>query len=151
MSNNKKKTYKVTQRSATRTTSTLKRSLKKVNWRLMLSVLGLTILFTTVYQVCMAFELGFVMWVYYAALIVLAVCYVIANRGISRTPPERDSLPANWDDEKKDTFIADLTVRKKKARIFLIFIIPLLFSFMFEVIYIFYLEPFISGTGIFGV
>ena len=140
----KKKTYRITQRSATRATSNLKLALKKVNWKLFFSVTGLTILFTSVYQVCMHFEIAAVMWIYYIALILLAVMYVITNRGFARKAPTPEELPSDWDDAKKAAHIEKLTEQKKKAKIYLVFIIPLLFSFMFEVIYIFYLEPFIK-------
>jgi len=81
------------------------------------------------------------MWRYYGALIVLAVMYVITNRGFARKPPLPEELPSDWDDKKKAEHIEKLTEQKKKAKIYLVFIIPLLFNFMFELIYLFYLEP----------
>ncbi len=139
-----KKKYRVTQRSATRATSEFKRSIKKVNWKLLLTVVGLTVGLTTVYQVCMHFEVAWIMWVYYAALILSALGYIITNRGISRDIPTREQLRDDMDDAQKDEFIETIKTRRNKAKKFLIIVIPLLFNFIFEIIYVLYYPDFIK-------
>jgi len=140
----KKKTYRVTQRSATKTTSDLKRSLRKVNWKLIGAVAGLTVLFTAIYQICIALELAFIMPVYAVLLAVLFVCYFICNGGFSRKVAEYDELPHEWDEAKKTAYIEGMTARKKKAKIFLVFIIPILLCLIFDLVYLFYLDPLIT-------
>lgn len=140
----KKKKYRITQRSATKATSELKRSLKKVNWKLIGSVLGLTILFNVIYQTFLAFEQAFIMPLYAIVLAALFICYFICNGGFSRNVPTYDELPNDWDEEKKTTYIEGMTRRKKKAKIFLVFIIPLILTLMFDLVYLFYLDPIIT-------
>lgn len=119
----------------------LKAALKKVKWKLLIIVASLTIVLTSVYQLCMKFEFIPIMWIYYITLIVLSAVFLFMNRGVSRKPPELSALPSDWNDEKKAAYITDLTESKRRAKFLLIFIIPLLFNFLYETLYLFYLEP----------
>lgn len=74
--------------------------------------------------------------VYFGALLMLLVAFVVLNRGFDSKLPEYDMLPDNWDGEKKAGFLTAEKKRKKLARILLYIIIPLLLTFAFDIIYL---------------
>ncbi len=147
MKRSDKKRYKVTARSATRTTAELKRTSRRINWKLIGEILGLTVLFAGFYQFAMQREWAAVMWVYYAALLILLVAFLILNRGLSRAPFTPEQLPDDWSDEKKTAFAARDVRNKAIARRLLIFLLPLLFNFVIESAYLFYLDPLVESLG----
>ena len=147
MKRSDKKRYKVTARSATKTTAELKRTSRRINWKLIGEILGLTILFVGFYQFAMRREWAVVMWIYYAATLILLVAFLILNRGLSRAPLTPEQLPDAWSDEKKAAFAARDVRNKAIARRLLIFLLPLLFNFVVETAYLFYLDPLVESLG----
>ena len=147
MKRSEKKRYKVLARSATKTTAGLKRTSRQINWKLIGEILGLTVLLVGFYQFAMRREWAVVMWIYYAALLILLVAFLILNRGLSRAPFTPEQLPDDWSDEKKAAFVARDVRNKAIARRLLVFLLPLLFNFVIETAYLFYLDPLVESLG----
>ena len=114
----------------------------------LLSTLGLSVFFCTVYYCVMEIssrntELYYffpiVMFTYMAALAILALVYIIYNRGFSRSGITVDMLPLEWSDEKKNEFVESAAQRKQRSKWLLVFIISLAFTFIAEAIVLFVL------------
>jgi hypothetical protein len=106
----------------------LKQSLKAVKWRRILLVTVSFAVIFSVYALCMINGIGVVMWIYYAALILLALAFLFLNfYGVVHFSKKSVAVPN--------------TKFKKKAKALLYFIIPLLLTFSVEIINTFYLEP----------
>jgi hypothetical protein len=102
--------------------------------------LGLLALsFAVIYVIYVAgcrYEFKPIVPVYFGVLLALLVAFIILNRGFDTKSPERGMLPDDWDEEKKTVFLADDEKRKRIARSLLFFIIPLLLTFAFDIIYL---------------
>ena len=85
-----------------------------------------------------------VMFVYTAALTVLALVYIIYNRGFSRKGVTPDMLPDDWSEEKKIEFIENGKHRIERSKWMLVLIISLSFTFVVEA-FIFFVLPMIKG------
>ena len=106
-----------------------------------------TVLFYTVYVMLASGDAGYlvsqiVLWTYFAALIGFFSAYIIYNKGftmVNRTP---DSFPEDWSYEKMCAVTAEGERRKKRSKWMLVIIIPLLFTFMFDMVDLFILDRF---------
>ncbi len=106
-----------------------------------------TVLFYTVYAMLVNGDEGYlvsqiVLWTYFALLIGFFCAYIIYNKGftmVNRTP---DSFPEDWSYEKMCAVTAEGERRKKRSKWMLVIIIPLLFTFMFDMIDLFILDRF---------
>ncbi len=106
-----------------------------------------TVLFYTVYAMFANGDAGYIasqiiLWTYFAALIGFFSAYIIYNKGftmVNRTP---DSFPEDWSYEKMCAVTAEGERRKKRSKWMLVIIIPLLFTFMFDMIDLFILDRF---------
>lgn len=113
----------------------LKRQLKALNWRLLIVLAFNTVILFAVYRVLVS--LGYfvhVFTVYGIALLVLLCAYVIYNRGLIPQSLTREQLPADWDEAKKDEFLADAARRIQRSKWMLTFIFPLCITFAYEII-----------------
>lgn len=73
---------------------------------------------------------------YLGLLLVLLTAFIILNRGFDAKPPGREMLPDLWDEERKDAYLLADGRRRKIARFLLFFIIPLLLTFAFDLVYL---------------
>lgn len=113
----------------------------------LLFVIVNTVLFYTVYSLFASGDYGYlasqiVLWTYFVLLIGFFSAYIIYNKGftmINRTP---DSFPEDYSYEKMCAITAEGERRKKKSKWMLVIIIPLLFTFMFDMIDLFILDRF---------
>lgn len=113
----------------------------------LLLVIVNTVIFYTVYAMLAGGDAGYlvsqiVLWTYFAALIGFFSAYIIYNKGftmVNRTP---DSFPEDWSYEKMCAVTAEGERRKKKSKWMLLIIIPLLFTFMFDMVDLFILDRF---------
>ncbi len=80
---------------------------------------------------------------YMALLLVFSLAYLIYNRFFYRQGVEKEDLPAEWDEEKKDAFLADAEKRKRASRWMLMLIFPLLFTFLLDALDIFIIDAFL--------
>ncbi len=106
-----------------------------------------TVVFYAIYAMLANGDAGYlasqiVLWTYFAALIGFFTAYIIYNKGftmVNRTP---ESFPEDWSYEKMCAVTAEGERRKKKSKWMLVIIIPLLFTFMFDMIDLFILDRF---------
>ena len=80
-----------------------------------------------------------VMIIYSVATTVVACIFIVLNRGISNDIPTKEQLRDDWSDEKKLQFIEKYTESKKKAKKWLIVLIPLLFTLLFDTLYLLFM------------
>lgn len=93
------------------------------------------VLLMAIYIIGIKFELKIVVYIYYALLFASSLAFIILNRGVEQKPPTPEMLPDSWDDEKKRVYIEEDTKRKTVARKLLYLVIPLLFIFAFDILY----------------
>lgn len=85
-----------------------------------------------------------VLWTYMILTIGFTSAYIIYNRAFSRRNVTHDMLPDSMTSDEKDEFIADGERRLEKSKWMLTIIIPLLFTFCFDLIRLYVLDPFFS-------
>lgn len=116
---------------------------KPFNWRLLLTLVFNTVIVFGVYR--LAIQTTVFPWVlgfYLTAAAVLTVVFVVYNRGFSRRGVTAEMLPDTMSAAKKCEFIADGERRLKKSKWMLTLLIPLLFTFTYDIIELFVLEYF---------
>ena len=74
---------------------------------------------------------------YWAVLAVLAVIYVIYNRGFTQKNLKPEMLPDSWDADKKAKYISDAEKRDSRSRWMLTVIIPIMIPIMLDAIGLF--------------
>ena len=74
---------------------------------------------------------------YWIALAVLAIIYVIYNRGFTQRNLTPEMLPDSWDAEKKAKYISDAEKRDSRSRWMLTVIIPIMIPIMLDAISLF--------------
>ena len=120
------------------------RSIKEVNWKIVGKLALYFVLFFGLYQLSIQLcEHNNYTWLYDVVIIsyviatsVLCVTFVILNKGISNDIPTKEQLRDDWDDAKKEKYITDLIAGKKKAKKLLFILIPLIFTLLYEVMYL---------------
>ena len=118
--------------------------------RRLLATAGLTLLLLVIWYGCMAAALAkAVMIAYFLVFAVLLVAYLAYNRGFVNKDVTVEMLPADWSEEKKQTFLKNEKLRVEKSRWMLTVIIPFVIVFMCEALYLFvwdsYLADFFKG------
>ncbi|MCL2517545.1 MAG: hypothetical protein FWF15_03180 [Oscillospiraceae bacterium] len=98
----------------------LKKSLKRINWKLVIQLLVTFIVLFSVYRTAIYLEFAPIMWIYYVILIALIVLFLILNGGIRREGPD--------------------TIKRRIAKKLLIFIAPLLFNFALDIVLLNYFD-----------
>ncbi len=119
---------------------------KKFNWKLALKLSVYFVIIFSVYQLALKAAVWLnepiiqeiTMIVYSSALTVVAVIFIILNKGVSRDIPTKEVLPQDWDDEKKEIFIDKYIRSKEKAKKLLLVLIPLILTLMIDMVYLFY-------------
>ena len=74
---------------------------------------------------------------YWIVLAVLAITYVIYNRGFTQKSLTAEMLPESWDAEKKARYIEDAQKRDSRSRWMLTVIIPVMIPIMLDAISLF--------------
>lgn len=114
--------------------------------RRMWTVMGLTVVLLLLYfTVSSLAETGQIpavcgqicMVVYMVAFGGLLVGYLVYNRAFINKDVTVDMLPDDWSQEKKQAFVDDNRARAEKSRWLLTLIIPFVFVFMAEALYLF--------------
>lgn len=101
-----------------------------------LILLLMTVLFFVIYQLALSFYWGIILDIYCTAAGLLLLFYIFMNRGLLSVP-EKKKLPDDWDNKQKEAFLAEQTARKKRSEILLYFIIPILFTVLLDLFFIF--------------
>jgi hypothetical protein len=123
-----------------------KKPVSRETKRRMWAVMGLTVVLLLLYfTVSSLAETGYIpvvcgeicMAVYMVAFAGLLVGYLVYNRAFVNKNVTVDTLPDDWSQEKKQAFVDDNRARAEKSRWLLTFIIPFIFVFMAEALYLF--------------
>lgn len=113
---------------------------------LLLLVLNFAILFT-VYQILLALHplIGTILYIIAAAA--LAIAYYIVNRGFGTPVTDDDALPASWSPVEKCAYVEDAKARHARAKKILLWFFPVILTLLFDVTYLFLLQPLIGALG----
>ena len=134
----KKRTYRVKSHEY-KASRDLKSSLGKLDWRLIGALaLSFAAVFT-VFRVGVHFEWKAIYPVYYGLLLASLGSWLWFSHGLGGRMPDRDSL--NMPEEEKDGFLAKISRDKKIAKYISLLLIPLLLTFAFDFIQLFWIEP----------
>ena len=124
----------------------LKKSFSEFNWNLLGRLALYFIIIFGLYQ--LGLKLGelynpiiitAVVVTYVIATTILAAVFIIMNRGVSNDIPTKEQLRDDMSDEEKEKFITDLIESKRKAKKILLVLIPLIFTLLFDMVYLFFL------------
>ena len=123
----------------------LKRQVKALNWRRIALLITNTSLLFGVYRVLVSRGYFFhVFTLYGVALLALLIAYLVYNRGLVPANVTREQLPDDWDEAKKDAFLADAARRIDRSKWMLTIIFPLCLTFAYEVIDVMLLDIWFS-------
>ena len=92
----------------------------------------------------MRLNINWIFWLYYGALAASALAYVIYNRGFAADKLTYSSLPKDWSEEKKHSFLMQRDEKKKKSKWLLTIIFPLCLTVFFDIIYLYFGETIVS-------
>lgn len=126
--------------------NTNKRSSGRI-WLLLLAEITGTIVAFALYRLAANLFLDFVFWVYVVITTVLALSYIIYNRGLSRRGVTVEMLPDTMSAAEKEEFIADAERRMKNSKWILALLIPFIFTFLFDAVELFLLDGFRELIG----
>ncbi len=101
-----------------------------------LTLLGITALIFTAYQVMIALEIAAAVHIYWIGLGIIAVAYIAVNRGSFR-PLTYNDLSDELTKEEKDEVINAQAARLEKSRPLLYVIIGIIFTLLFDTAYLF--------------
>lgn len=113
----------------------LKRQVKALNWRRIILLVINTILFFGFYRVLVM--RGYFVHAFTAYGILLfgmLAAYILYNRGLVPVYVKREQLPDEWDEAKKDAFLAEGARRLERSKWMLTIIFPLCITFAYEII-----------------
>ena len=108
-------------------------------WKLFLLAVN-TALVTAIYFICNQKGYWIIFPIYATLLGVLALVFVIYNRAFTRKGLTEEMLPSDWSEEQKHEFLADGERRLARSRWMLYLIVPLIFAFLFDFLYLWILD-----------
>ena len=122
----------------------LKKSFGELNWRLVGKLLlsftiifGLYVTLLKVAEINRSFLMQDIVMIVYSSVTTVVFCiFIVLNRGISRDIPTKEQLNQSWSDSQKTEFIEKYVKSKEKAKKWLIILIPLLFTLLFDMMYL---------------
>ena len=122
----------------------LRKSLEELNWRLVGKLLlsftvifGLYVTLLKVAEINRSFLMQDIVMIVYSSVTTVVLCiFIVLNRGISRDIPTKEQLNSKWSDKEKTEFIEKYVKSKEKAKKWLIILIPLLFTLLFDMMYL---------------
>ena len=120
---------------------------KKSSQKILTAIItaAVSVVLVAVYYFSLAFEFfPLVMWGYMIALAVLALTYVIYNRGFSRKGVTAEMLPDEWSDEQKQSFIEDGEARMRRSKWMLVLIVAFFVTFAVEA-WLLFVNPMLAG------
>ena len=120
-------------------TAQVKEKAKAFNWKLLLIVALNTVILFGFYRLMMQFYyFEFVMGAYLILTAGFVFGYFIYNRGLTRRNITPDMLPDEWSYEQKVAYIQDGENRLQKSKWMLTVIFPLILTFLFDSIELFW-------------
>ena len=119
----------------------------KFNFKLAGGMLCLTLLAILIFRTVKELSVGAyiaVIAVYSVITLVAALWYIVYNRGLAGTRLTSDMLPKEWSAEEKEKFMNDYRARREKSKKALIILIPMIATFLFEVLDIYLFRSILS-------
>lgn len=98
----------------------------------------------------MRMNINWIFWLYYAALAVTGIGYLIYNRGFSEDKLTLEMLPPEWSEEKKHAFLFARDERKRRSKWLLTILFPLCITIFFDIIFLFYGEQIMNALNTIG-
>ena len=117
-------------------------NLKRAAGLLLLSLLAIVI-FRTVKEISLTAYVVIIA-VYSLITLVAALWYISCNKGLVGTKVTPDLLPESWSEEEKEAFMAEYRERREKSKKLLVILLPMIATFFFEAIDIYFLQGFIA-------
>ena len=113
--------------------------------KLMITLLLNTVILLTLYFfLSEKLQFPYVAHIYFAAGAILALYYVIYNRGFVGKGATPDMLPDTMSMAEKEAFLTDCKERQKKSRWVLVILFPIILTFIADISYLFLL-PMLTG------
>ena len=109
---------------------------KPFPWKKALLLLLSLAFFFSAYQIALMYYQGWILHVYCISAGLLAVLYLVLNRGMLSVP-DAASLPDEWDAAQKKAFLHDVRERRRRSSVILYFLIPLILTVLYDMIYLF--------------
>lgn len=131
----------LSQTEADKTELLKKEKVRTNRCRLLMCAVVFIVLFG-IFEALIKIEFKPVYPIYLSVLTILLAAFLLLNKGFSNQPPAEEMLPETWNADKKKLFLEKLARDKARARVLLIFIIPLLFIFLIDFIILFFPELF---------
>jgi len=75
------------------------------------------------------------------------VAYFVINRGFGKPITDPADLPEKWSAKEKSAYMADAARRHQKARYLLLWLIPFVLTVMFDMTWLFILDPLVQMLG----
>lgn len=113
--------------------------------RLAILLLVNSILFSILYFVIANAGFDYILYVYTALAAILAIVFVVYNRGFSWRGVTPEMLPDTMSAEEKQTFLDDGARRLAASRWMIAFLFPLILAIALDVMYL-YLLPMIAAA-----
>lgn len=114
--------------------------------RLLLLMLVNSVLFSVLYFVIANAGFDYILYIYTALAGILAIVFVIYNKGFSWRNVTPEMLPDTMTPEEKKAFVTDGERRLSDSRWMLAFLFPLILAIALDVMYLFLL-PMLNQTG----
>ncbi len=114
-----------------------------------LLLLGVNFLLVfALYQVLLVFEVVAAPFLYMGATVALVLAYYIVNRGFSR-PPKPEEMPKALSAAEKCARTEDAARRFGQAQKILLWLLPFLLTLLFDMLYLFLLEPLFAAMEVY--
>lgn len=121
---------------------TLGQAFRGFNIRLALTLSALIIVSLAVFKLLKNLDLYLIAVVLYTAItLVVALWYIIYNKGSVSGAVTPNMLPAEWSADQKQAFLDDLMARRKRSKWALLILIPMIVVFGFELLELYVFPP----------
>ena len=130
----------------------LKLALSRFNFRLVSTLAGLIIIFIAAFKLLENLGLYLFGVILYSAItLVVALWYIIYNKGSISGKVTPEMLPLEWSLAEKQAFIDDLAARRKRSKWALLILIPMILVFGLEMLELYVLPSVNTLLSVLGM
>ena len=130
----------------------LKLALGRFNFRLVSTLAGLIIIFIAAFKLLENLGLYLFGVILYSAItLVVALWYIIYNKGSTSGKVTPEMLPLEWSLAEKQAFIDDLAARRKRSKWALLILIPMILVFGLEMLELYVLPSVNTLLSVLGM
>ncbi len=120
--------------------------MSRFNFKLVIALSVSIIFFLGIFLVVWEMGHEIVISILYGVITLAATMwYIYMNKGFIGKIPSIEELPMTWDKKKREDFVADLKMRRRKSKKAMLILVPMLFSFCYKLLDL-YLFPTFSLT-----